>query len=167
MQDTEAATLTADSVRAQLDYDPETGVFARRIRYHHRRASTKAGNRNHDGYVQINLGGRKYQAHRLAWLWVYGEWPDGQVDHLNGDRGDNRLANLRLATPAINSQNKRRPQKNNRSGYLGVHRRPSGTFRAQIGVAGRTIKLGTFSTAAEAAEAYLQAKRDLHPGCTI
>lgn len=108
-------------------------------------------------------------AHRLVWLHLYGEWPEHGIDHINGRRSDNTAANLRSVPQSENVQNQRKARRDNKStGLLGVSR-PSGRskYRAQIMAQGRNRYLGYFDTPEEAHAAYLAAKRQLHPGCTI
>jgi hypothetical protein len=118
------------------------------------------------GYQLVCVDGHKYPAHRLAWLIAHGVWPDGQIDHINGNRADNRLENLRDVPRAINAQNQRRAPKNSASGFLGVSRH-NNRWRARITIDKRTVRLGTFDTPHQAYAAYLSAKRQLHDGCTI
>ena len=114
----------------------------------------------------ISIDGRKHLAHRLAWLYVNGYCPPGDIDHINGDRAANRISNLRLATRSENLQNQSKAQKHNKTGLLGVsHRR--GKFRAQIRVDGKKMHIGTFPTPEEAHTAYLEAKRQFHPFGTL
>jgi hypothetical protein len=115
--------------------------------------------------MRMCVDGHRYPAHRLAWLYMTGEWP-GEVDHINGKKDDNRWANLRDISHAANSQNVRVAQVNNRCGVLGV--KPlRDKFQARICVARKTIHLGTFLTTSEAHAAYVAAKRELHEGCTL
>ena len=86
--------LTAERLREQLRYDAETGVFTRRVGSGHARAGDMAGSVLSTGYVRIGIDGAKYTAHCLVWLYVNGVWPD-QIAHINGNRSDNRIANLR------------------------------------------------------------------------
>jgi hypothetical protein len=160
--------LTATHLRDVLDYDPTTGAFTWRVSRRAVRAGDAAGCVNKQGYVVIRVNGVTRKAHRLAWLHFYGESPARLVDHINGKRADNRICNLRLATNSINMQNQRRPMATNMSsGYLGVTQGRGGRWRASIVVDGKKRSLGTFVTAEEAADAYLTAKRSLHPGCSI
>lgn len=158
------ARLTAERVRELFNYDPETGVFTRRVG---RRAGTKAGDIagsvKPSGYRSIWIGAN-YMAHRLAWLYVHGTWPDGQVDHINQIKTDNRLANLRVVTHAQNMEN-RLPYRTNSTGLRGVYRRktqPDHLFYAAIKVNRKTINLGAFRTAEEAHAAYCAAAAKLH-----
>ena len=119
----------------------------------------------------IRVGGARHYAHRLAWLFATGEWPKETIDHINGDRGDNRIANLRDVPRRINCENQRKARSVNRVGLLGVSRatgnRPGKPYTAFIGVRGKSVGLGYFPTAELAHEAYLAAKRRLHEGCSI
>ncbi len=153
-------TLTASTLRAKLDYDEATGVF--RWRSSGKAAGYLAGKY---GRRQIEIDGVARYAHRLAWLYVHGEWPAGQIDHLNGDKHDNRISNLRvLPGTAENKQNQNRSYRNNSSGMLGVSRdRDRPRWRARIMVDGKSRSLGHFGTPEEAAEAYRRAKSELHP----
>lgn len=102
-------------------------------------------------------------AHRLAWLYTFGLFPEGDIDHLNGVRTDNRIVNLRDATRAINAQNRRL-----RNGRLGIDFvKRTKKWRARIGVEGRSEGLGSFESKAAAQAAYLRAKRALHRGNTL
>ena len=88
--------ITQEELKELLDYNPETGLFTWNV-YNNIKNKTTAGTFN-DGYIQIKIKQKIYQAHRLAWLYVYGEWPKGQIDHINGIRDDNRIENLRDVT---------------------------------------------------------------------
>lgn len=150
-------------------YDPDTGIFTRRISTNtHNKAGEVAGCRQSTGYINIGADKRFYKAHRLAWLYVYGDWPDGFIDHINGVRDDNRIANLRIATNAENAQNQRKPRTNNKSGFLGVHFQPKKKlYAACIMIDGKSRTIGRFKKAEDAHQAYLEAKRKYHAGCTI
>lgn len=101
------ASLTADSLREMLCYDSETGIFTWRETRHWRALKgTVAGGCSHQrGYRAIRINYRSYLAHRLAWLYVYGEWPSKEVDHINGDTADNSIKNLRQCTRQQNCWN--------------------------------------------------------------
>ncbi len=159
-------TVSAALARELLDYCPGTGVFRWRVpagRYGHIPAGTIAGRTSEaNGYHHIHVGGALKAAHRLAWLWMTGEWPKEEIDHRNRQRADNRWSNLREATTAQNLQNKNR-YRNNTSGCPGVHWRPTvGKWQARIGVHGKRISLGHWATAEEAAAAYERAKPIYH-----
>ena len=127
----------------------------------------KAGSVNDKGYIVIRCFGRLYHAHRLAWLLTHGAWPAGDIDHINGIRTDNRIANLRDVSRSVNQQNLKTARRDNQTGLLGVKKTRCGTFEARINLNGRYVHLGTFPAAAEAHQAYITAKRKHHEGCTI
>lgn len=156
--------LTAEMLREKFDYFPASGKFTRKQTRGRGKIGSEVGCKMNNGYSVIRVGGKLLLAHRLAWLYVHGEWPQFQVDHINGKRDDNRIENLRDATAQINSQNTRHGR--GATGLLGAHIRDD-HFRSSITVDGRLMNLGTFSTASEAHAAYLSAKRQLHAGCTI
>ena len=160
--------LTLQRLREALTYDPETGLFHWRIRASTRRpAGAVAGRLNSQGYVQIQIDGVGYQAHRLAWLYVNGVWPEGQIDHIDGNRSGNELRNLRDVPGLMNCENRRRAQRNNRQGILGVRRVSANRFDARIRIDGQLVTLGYFATEAVAQAAYVEAKRRHHKGCTL
>lgn len=147
-------------------YNPDTGKFLRNMTIGMRaKAGTSPGYINH-GYHRIRFRGKTVEAHRLAWLIVYGEWPTKFIDHINGDRSDNRISNIRLADYRVNAENQRRARNDNRLGVLGV-RVCGKKFEARIWVNGAPKKLGVFETIGAASAAYIAAKRILHEGCTI
>jgi hypothetical protein len=149
--------LTAERLRELLDYDPETGVFRWRETRGRARNGERAGSDNGAGYLVVEIGGRGYRAHRLAWLYVHGAWPPGKLDHDSNVRSDNRIANLRLATHAQNARNRKR-RRDNETGFKGVHlRKDTGRYRATITLSGCDIALGNFDSADEAASAYASA----------
>ena len=155
--------LTAERLREVLSYDPATGEFVWTERAYHAVVAEKAGGRNRKGYIQICIDLRRYYAHRLAWLYVHGRWPAEQIDHINGVKDDNRIANLREATNAENQQNRRITRKNT-SDHVGVswHKKTQ-QWRAQISVNGRPKHLGCFDDIDDADKAYADAKAKLHP----
>jgi hypothetical protein len=160
--------LTAEQLKNTLDYDPNTGVFLWKIRPS---KAVKAGDvagcaEKRIGYITIGISKRIYKAHRLAWLYVYGDWPKGLIDHLNGDKADNRIANLRNVFADGNSQNVRKPNRRNKSGFMGVIWFQN-KWRASMSVNGKSKWLGDYSTPEEAHQVYLAAKRKYHAACTI
>ena len=161
------ANLTAARLRELLHYDAETGVFKRSVRTSRSvHVGDIAGCKHHSGYIYIRVDSRKYAAHRLAWLYVCGAWPAGDIDHIDGNSMNNRIANLRDVSKATNLQNQRLASRNNASGFLGVSRKGL-RWRARIWVNGELRIIGAFDDPAEAHAAYVEAKRKLHPGCTI
>ncbi|MEH0015774.1 HNH endonuclease signature motif containing protein [Citrobacter portucalensis] len=150
-----------------IAYEPETGNFRRLRSIGNRfKVGEVAGTINNQGYVRIMMFGMGFQAHRLAFYFMTGELPadDLEVDHINGDRSDNKWGNLRLVTHAINMQNSRTP-KHNTSGHPGVlYVKTNRKWAARISVKGRMIQLGEFVEKQDAIECYLKAKRKLHEG---
>jgi hypothetical protein len=159
--------LTAAHLRKTLDYDLDTGVFTWLEPTTTRtRVGSVAGCTHEDGYVYVGLDYTLHRAHRLAWYYVYGEWPDRDLDHRDTIRHHNWIDNLRLATQGENSQNLRKPTIRNQCGLLGVSPY-RGKFQAQIRVQGVQTWLGCYVTPEEAHAVYLVAKRELHPFGTL
>lgn len=161
-----------ERLKLLLTYTPETGLFTRNIALSARYpAGTIAGSMNAGGYIQIRIDGCNHNAHRLAFLYMTGAWPEADVDHISGVRSDNRWVNLRPAVRRVNCENRRTPRSDNfSSGMLGVtkDKRPlKKPYRATIQANGRPIKVGYFATAHEAHAAYVQAKRKHHEGNTL
>jgi hemin uptake protein HemP len=142
-----------------LDYNKETGVFTWKLPVSKKSVpGRKAGSTNKIlGYVVISVCGYKTYGHRLAWYYVYGEMPEGDIDHINGIKDDNRICNLRKATRSQNMYNLHKSNKNNKLGILGVHHNGS-SYLAKITVNGKTKHLGSFATKEEAHERYMQEK---------
>jgi hypothetical protein len=161
--------ITHDQLISLLRYEPDTGNFywinphATQQRWLGKVAgSTRCYPGKPVGAVKIMLLRKSYTAHRLAWFYVHHEWPKGMIDHINGDPLDNRIANLREATPRQNQFNKR-VQKRNRLGVKGVkHSNTPGKFVSYIRIAGRQTYLGTFSTVELAQAAYANAAIAAH-----
>jgi hypothetical protein len=165
--DNASMNLTASRVRELLNYDPETGVMTWVVTPGRRtKAGRVAGSLKSDGYVKIGVLGKRYPAHRLAWLYMTGEWPKNQIDHMDGKGANNAWNNLRDVPQKVNSQNLRRCKITNSTGLLGVSRTKWG-FVAEIQLDGKKHHIGVFETPVDAHAAYLEAKRSLHEGCTI
>lgn len=162
------APLTAERLREVLDYDPDTGVFRWRVTRGGMRAGDVAGTVDkRDGRRTVHIEDRGYFAHRLAFLWMTGEWPAGVVDHRDGAAANNAWANLRHVTVGINNQNRVTPSRRNSTGLLGASRvsgADKGRYRAHIKLDGKQRHLGCFDTPEQAHAAYIIAKMRLHPG---
>jgi hypothetical protein len=164
-------TVNASGFAEFLSYDPETGVLTwkpslgytwRERAWNTRYAGTVTGCKSSERYLEVRLFGRLWKAHRVAWAIHYGEWPNEELDHINGDRADNRIKNLRPANRKENSQNLA-VRCTNTSGFTGVHRHHSWKrWQARIVYDYRRINLGMFDTPEEAYQAYLAAKAKLH-----
>lgn len=144
-------------VRAWLNYDPTQGTFTWVANLGRARAGSVAGTPHLKGYVSIGVLGRSYLAHRLAWFFTFGEMPAAQIDHRDGDKTNNRISNLRLATNSQNQANKPASRASS-SGIKGVYWwKTGGKWKSQIVVNGCSVFLGYFSTKNDAAEAYRNA----------
>ena len=153
--------LTTELLRSLMSYDCDTGKFHWIVNV----SNVKAGSivvtlSNDDGYIRTSIFGKRYLLHRLAWLYTHGKWPTKQIDHINGNRSDNRLENLREASNAQNCQNII-ARRTNPSGFLGVSRHEN-KWRAAISVNGKRKNLGRFDTPEAAFDAYSKAKAELH-----
>jgi hypothetical protein len=158
--------LTAERLRSLYTYDAATGHLVSKttgrpvgwpVKGGHLRCALMSGAKPRKSFF----------VHRLIWLYVHGSWPAGMLDHINGNKTDNRLENLRDASPAINSQNYRQPTSKNSTGFLGVSKAKGGRFQTSIKVDGRVHWLGRFDDPAEAHAVYVEAKRRHHEGCTL
>jgi hypothetical protein len=156
--------LTAKKLRQVLSYDWETGIFKWRIKPAPRiRIGDVAGSDDGQGYIVIGYKGERHFAHRLAWLYMTGEWPTMEIDHEDTNPSNNKWLNLRDVPHSTNQHNHRRPQRNNQAGVLGVHYEVStGRWRAQLRVGRRRILNASFVTMEEATAAYEEAKRTHH-----
>jgi hypothetical protein len=148
-----------DAILDALQYDPDEGIFRWRRTRKKCPAGKIAGSVRKDGYTAIFVDGKRHYAHRLAFVFMTGEWPATGVDHIDGDPANNRWANLRSATPQQNMWNKR-AQSNSTTGLKGVHRHSqTGDFYATIKVDGKHVYLGTYKQPAEAHAAYVEAAK--------
>ncbi len=155
--------MTSDRLHQLLDYDTKSGVFTWNVSVNSRaNAGDVAGCINGQGYRQIKIDGRPYLAHRLAWLCETGNWPKECIDHVNGDRADNRFENLREATNSENQRNARK-HRDNSSGFKGVSWQSRDCrWQARIQVNKKCKYLGLFDTKESARAAYLAAAMKLH-----
>jgi hypothetical protein len=160
-------TTAIHPLKESLCYDRAKGEFTWRIPPKFGiLAGTRAGSLSGFGYRAIGFKGKRYMEHRLVWLFETGKWPEGEIDHINGNKDDNRFCKLRDVKPQINKQNVRVAKSCSSTGLLGVA--PNGRrWSAQIGFNGRKFYLGTYDRPEEAHEAYLNKKRQLHAGCTL
>jgi hypothetical protein len=144
-----------------LSYSPSTGVFMWNGDRGGRSFKNKpAGHLKTNGYIEITVDGWRYNAHRLAWYYTYGKWPKNDIDHINGERSDNRIENLRDVFPYLNFQNVSLRSSKNSTGVRGVSKIRD-KFRAEIRVQNKRLHLGVFDSIDDAAKAYLHAKQVL------
>jgi hypothetical protein len=158
------ALLPYELAHSLLEYNPDTGLLSWKVTKGPRALKGGvAGSKHSSGYVQIGINKVQFLVHRVTWLLFYKEWPSTLLDHIDGDKTNNRIANLR---PCNTSQNKQNIglNKNNSSGYKGVHfDNTHGKYKAQIQtLEGNRKHLGLFSTPEEASEVYNRAAKELH-----
>ena len=157
--------LTQARLRELLHYDPETGFFTWRVSTAQSvQTGDRAGSMSSWGYWRIEVEGRRYKSHQLSWLYVYGQFPEKRLDHKNRNRTDNRIANLREATPPQNNANSK-TQRNNTSGLKGAHwrgGRHKHGWRSTVTYNRKRIHLGIFPTPELAHAAYCQAAKELY-----
>ena len=146
--------LTAEYLRSVLDYNPDTGTFTWKVSTAHRvKVGDVAGSLDGHGYLRIMVQSRLYKAHRLAWLYMHSNWPKGQIDHINRNRSDNRISNLRDVSRKQNLQNSGKSSANT-SGCTGVSwDKQKSKWRAHIMHNYKLIHLGYFSILEEAVAA--------------
>ena len=158
--------LTQAELKEILNYNPDTGIFTWKIKPCNQiHIGDIAGTLNKSkrcGYTVIQINKKRYQTHRLAWLYMTGNFPINQIDHINHIRTDNRIENLRDVTNQENQFN-RSLQKDNTSGYTGVHwHKQANKWVTQIQINGKIIHLGLFNNPEEASQAYQEAKVKYH-----
>lgn len=158
--------ITTDRLKDVLFYDQETGIFRWVMTMGNRVAGSIAGSRTFHGYRRIRIDNIPYFSHRLAWFYVHERWPLDEIDHINGNRVDNRIINLREADRSINQHNQRNAHRSPKSsGLLGVTwDARKGKWQAQITLHGKNHFIGRFSSAEIAHAAYVAKKREIHPG---
>lgn len=151
--------ITREQLKQLLEYDPNTGTFTwLSCKAGQVQPGAAAGHIRKDGYASIKIGGKAYKAHRLAWLYMTGNWPE-EIDHRDRDPSNNRWENLREATHAENCRNR---IYSNSTGATGVSRERNGRFRARIKKDGIRIFLGIFDTPDEAHAVVMAAKKKMH-----
>jgi hypothetical protein len=156
------SNIDCNQLREILEYQPETGLFFWKKKRSGISVGQLAGGKDRDGYIRIKIDNVKYGAHRLAWMYVHGDFPKNFIDHINGVKSDNRICNIRDVTRSENMQNLFKPQGKNI--YIGVYKNSrSNNWYSKIEVNGKQIRLGTFKTPEEANIAYKKAKLLYHP----
>lgn len=159
--------ITHEKLISLLCYDADSGALRWIRSSRNVKAGALAGTvKAKDGYRYICLGGRSYLMHRVIWLYIHGRWPVGVIDHINGNKLDNRIDNLRDVSQSMNCQNRVSPRAGSASGLLGVCRFRD-KWAASIKINGKSKQIGVFSDPLQAHAAYLEYKRINHPGSTI
>jgi len=143
-----------DRLKQLFNYDTDTGLFKRKVSRGNAKEGTVVGRPDTKGYLRVCVDGKDYRLHRLAWLMTYGDWPEDQIDHINGDKTDNRISNLRECNCSENCLNQHGARKNNKLGLQGVHQIGKSRFRATF----RSKHIGVFRDMQEAHKAYMEAK---------
>ena len=150
--------LTQERLKEMLSYNSMAGEFIRIKPLKGNTLYAVVGSTNKDGYISISIDNKRYGAHNLVWLYLYGKFPDLQLDHINGVKDDNRSENLREVSHAENQKNKSL-DKRNRFGYPGVREgKKLGTYRAYIGIDKAKLNLGTYKSLEEAIAVRVQAE---------
>lgn len=153
--------LDVKEISKYLDYSMDTGVFTWKVKTKTSNIGEVAGNTNWRGYTSIWINANTYFAHRLAWAVCNGSWPSADIDHINENKSDNRICNLRQANRSQNMFNRGR-NKNNTSGFKGVYFcKGTGKWRSQISIYGKSIKIGRFDTKEDASNAYFEKAKEL------
>lgn len=162
--------MNDSSLDEWLTYDATSGLFKWRKSPNRRIPSGSEAGSRVGRRVQLSIAGKRYFAHRVAWFFEYGEWPHGEIDHINGDPFDNRITNLRDVTRSVNAQNLKKARSNSTTGFLGVRfdkNRTRSPYVAALVINGKAMSLGCFRTPQEAHAVYLAAKRIHHEGNTL
>lgn len=162
--------ITHKRLLEALNYDAESGVFTWKVKASKNTVIGEvAGSwrtEAKDRPIRIRIDGNSFKAHRLAWLYVNGAWPNGLIDHINGDCHDNRICNLRDVNQSVNQQNLKKAKSTNKTGFLGVSLVHNG-YRAKICIDRVSHDLGLFENPFAAHQEYLKVKRTLHEWNTL
>jgi HNH endonuclease/AP2 domain len=163
---------TPEEIRSYMEYDKSSGVVRWKVRRHGRggviNPGDAVGSVNAAGYLETRVNGYRDYVHRIAWALHYGAWPTQNIDHIDGDKRNNRISNLRDCSQRVNVENQRIVSRNNTSGFTGVvWRADKKRWSALIQVDGKRKRLGGFDTPEQAHAAYLSAKRIMHQGNTL
>lgn len=154
--------LSNERLKELLDYDSNTGIFRWLAKRGRATSGSVAGSVMKNGYLRIRIDGDMYLAHRLAWFYVYEKWPEGDIDHINCNKKDNRIFNLRTATRQQNMRNQNK-KSSNTSGFKGVHfSKDKNKWCARIRIDNKRMFLGYFSSASDAHAAYASACKRHH-----
>ena len=155
--------VSIEDLHLHFSYDSHTGIIRSKTNRRNVHEGDIVGSLDRQGYITTTLFKKPMKQHRMAWAMFYGEWPCGDIDHINRDKKDNRIENLRVVTNAQNKQNLDKPESNT-SGFMGASfHKKSGKWAANIKMSGQARYLGLYKTPEEAHAAYMSAKQDIHP----
>lgn len=162
IMNTKESSLSHTELLEILSYDKDTGIFT----WTGKRKGTKcgkiAGTISSDNYIQIQISGKIYRSHRLAWFYIYGRWPNGIIDHIDRDTLNSAIGNLREASPSENQRN-RGINKNSTTGIKGVSlNSKTGKYESYIKISGKKKHLGLFSSVEEAHAAQVKAEAEIY-----
>lgn len=159
---TRTELIAQSELKKRFEYNQDTGVFTRLFSTTVFEYGSVAGGKNSDGYIVITIFGTSYRAHRLAWLYVYGSWPESKIDHINHIRDDNRIVNLREATVKQNNENTLL-RSDNKSGKKGVSwDKTNRQWKAAIGHNRKMLTIGYFKSIELASDAYRAMALKIH-----
>lgn len=153
--------LNFDLAFSVLSYDKNSGDLFWKVSNNQKRKNSKAGYKTKSGYRMVKIFGKNYLCHRIVWLMHYGSWPHQYIDHIDGNKENNHIGNLREANHSENKKNEKL-RKDNLLRIKGVQLHGSGKYRARIFANGKHISLGLYGTAKEAHQAYISAAKKFH-----
>lgn len=159
-------SVTQKRLKELLSYNKKTGIFTRLVASGPSKKGSIAGYKNDQGYTMIPIDYGQYRAHRLAWLYIYGYLPENEIDHINRNRSDNKISNLRVVSRTCNLRNSG-VQKRNTSGVTGVRWRESESkWTSFIGVNKKYVHLGIFRKKVDAVKARWEGEKEYNfPSC--
>lgn len=154
--------FTKQEIEEHLEYDKENGCFYRKTSFNAISIGSIAGCKKANGYIYVGIFKKHIFCHRLVWFFEHGEWPTKVIDHIDGDKTNNKISNLRLATYSQSSMH-RKVMKNSKSQLKGViFLKRKNRYRAYIRCNNKRIHIGTYKTAEEAHAAYVAKAKELH-----
>jgi hypothetical protein len=147
--------LTVERVRELFIYEKETGLLRWAVKRQRISIGKIVGSKSSNGYLKVGIDFKNHFVHRIVWMVFHGEIPSNVIDHINGNKSDNRIENLRIASPTLNNVN--RHMFKNKCGLRGIKQSSSGKWQAAIKINRKSKYLGTFPSKEEAYEAYKNA----------
>ena len=156
--------INQERLKQVFSYDKDSGIFTHLRSYGRVKKGDIPVTKDNSGYLLTSVDGKKYRQHQLAFLYVYGFMPK-EIDHINGNKADNRISNLREVNRSQNNQNHKNLRKNNKTGFRGVSVTKNGKFLSRIYISGKSIDLGVFDNAESASIEYKKASL-IHHECS-